>query len=194
MILTHTPIDVVLRTGHAEHSPSAARFIAAARQTLGICIEACYLQTDPDVLSVYLHANRSDGSADEAAIGELFAELAGTVRPAVTLDYIDRLALWHLLSDLLPVLNRLDAVRAVGGRVYCGWDAARKGMAPYVIVSPYTLHETDLAPFRTAFAAEAEARLSRQDKWDAVTPAAMTPIVTTWDALSPDQRFALLRG
>lgn len=194
MELTLTPIDTVLRTGHAEHSPIALRFIEAARERLGLCVEACYFQTAPDVLTVYLHAGRSTEQADAAEIGALWGEIADMAPPAVTLDAIDRLALWHLLADLLPVLNRLDCVRAVGGKVWCGWDAKRQAVAPWVTVSSICLETLDRAQFAACFAAEALPRLARRDKWGAVTPAALTPIVTTWDALSDAQKFAFLRG
>ena len=194
MELTRTPIDAVLRTGRAEHSPLAARFIEAAGTRLGLAVEACYVQTTPHILTVCLHGGRSAGQADADQIGALFAQLAGTVQPAVTLNYIDRLALWHLLADLLPMLNRLDAVRAVGGRVWCGWDESRQAMAPWVTVSSVCLTTLDRAAFSAQFAAEAFPRLKRRDKWDAITPAALVPIVTTWDALSDAQKFAFLRG
>lgn len=262
MYLTLTPIEDVLRTGRAEQSPLAARFIAAARQTFGICVEACYLQAsthlllppgqsiaglrrgkpqfvEEDILSFYLHAGRSGSAAvDDALQEELFALFTGLLadsgeqpayprlylpeemaeygwnntprdrwdmsrvipctgsaekRHAVTVEYIDRLALWHVLSRSLPALNQLASVRGIGGKVCCGWDAARGGMACYVIVSPYTLYETNLCRFPAKFAAEACQHLAPRDKWDVITPAALTPIVTTWEALTPDQRFALSR-
>lgn len=193
MNLTLTSIDAVLRTGRAEQSPLADRFIEAARARLGLCVEACYWQADPGLLTVYLHAGRSAKQADGAAIGALFAQVAEVTQPAVTLAYIDHLALWHLLSDLLPVLNRLDTVRAVGGKVYCGWDGGRLSMAPWVIVSPICLETLDRAAFSASFAAEAYPRLAHRDRWDAVSPAALAPIVTTWDALSAEERFALFR-
>ncbi|MBQ8510772.1 MAG: hypothetical protein IJ493_12785 [Clostridia bacterium] len=198
MQLTVNAIEDVLRTGKAENTPLADRFIDEVREKYGIHIAACYFFSG-EVLSLYIHSQKSRSHADQAGIKEdIFHTLmdAAQTEPAsrkkhsVHVDYIDQLALWNYLTDSLPALNRCALIREAGARVLCGWDASRNAMAYFVIVPS----ADSVGSLKQDFADYAFRLIKPKDLWDAVTLRAVTPVVTEWAALTQEQRFALCRG
>ncbi len=262
-MLTRTPIEEVLRTGRADHTPLAKDFLTELESSLGLGARACYLQASTqlvlpeprpeplrrdtipavfvreEILSVYIHKQKSSPAMGEDFYEKIYsvfhalAERLGQAisyprlytpeemrlygwnhtprgqwdfsqvipeeppcehRHTVKIEAIDSLARWNLLSDSLTVLNRLPPLAGSGGRVFCGFDPARQDIAYFVLFPSGSLPAADTDAFREAFQAAALGYLKPRDVWDAITPTAVSPVITTKERLTPEQKFGLARN
>ena len=146
----------------------------------------------PEEMQHYGWYNTPRGMWDMSAA--LVSVPASSHSVSVFIECIDRDALWNILYESRQTLSRCDFVREIGAKVYCANDKARADTALYVIVSPETLHEMNISLFKKAFAEYAYRLLKPRDLWDVITSAALTPVVTEWNALTKEQKFEMLRG
>ena len=107
-------------------------------------------------------------------------------------ESFDGLALWHILSGRMKHLNRLESVRALPAKVYCGWDARRQQMNAYVILPESTVSSFGETA-RKRLAREMQDDLTARDKWGVFERYPLEPVYTVWSALSDEMKFCLLR-
>lgn len=263
MILTQEPIDKILYDGMASHTALGQKFIQLAANHLGLCIDACYLQSDLQLLipsdktiealirvqqvrfarcnhlTVWCHSAQMAGKSEETfkeALYSLFCELLDReqitleyprqylpeemryygwtnkrkekwdttkiLQPdgqigeqhTVSVEYIDRLALWHYLHNSLKMMNRCEAVTEISARVFCGYDQKRENMAYYIILSDDAYANADKCTLLRNFTAYALEKLKPSDKWNAINESSVAPVISKWDNLSEELRFAFVKG
>ena len=107
------------------------------------------------------------------------------------IEFIDRLALWNYMSDALNKANACEIIKRIGAKVFVSFN---KGIPVYLIVIPNDRRTSVSPELAKEFSAHMTSVLKRMDVWDAVTPDSMTPVINTWDMLSPEQRFSISKN
>ena len=95
------------------------------------------------------------------------------------------------MSDALDKANACEIVKKIGAQVFVSFN---KGIPVYLIVIPNNRCTSVNPELAKDFSAHMTSVLKRMDVWDAVTPDLMTPIITTWNMLSPEQRFSISKN
>lgn len=261
MQLTLTPIDLVLRTGKAEHSQLAERVINILKHDYNIHVSACYIQTDTKllitpntslksitkahrckfiketILAFYINSKHSVISSSDTELKQLlhdtfFRTLRESglslnyervyspeemryygwnntprsewntdniipLKPAAqnvevtNIEFIDRLVLWNYMSDALNKANACKVVEQIGAKVFVSFD---NGIPVYIIVIPNDCYPSINSDLAKEFSVHMMSVLKQSDVWDVITPDSMTPIITTWNRLSPEQRFSISKS
>lgn len=192
MELTRTPREHLHRVCPVDNLPLAERYLAALAARFGVVAEAVYFADTH--LQLYVHAGRSAALPADEAILALFGEVVGEGAAMLTVEYIDHLTLWHLLSRWIDALNRLPEVEATGAKLYCAFDQT-KGGAPRPMAVFATCPTGDAAQAVADRLAEVIcARLKRRDVRDAVTLASVRPMLRAYSSLTEEEKFALARG
>ena len=109
----------------------------------------------------------------------------------INIEYIDRLALWNYMNDALRIANEYEILKQINAKVFVSFN---QDIPVYFIILPYEhSYFTDL-DLSAEFSIHMTDILKPLDVWNVITPASMTPILSTWNALSPEQRFALAKN
>lgn len=145
---------------------------------------------EPDEMSYYGWYNTRKSDWDTTKI--IPTKPTTLKREYTFIEKIDTLALWHYMSDTLKKANNCEIAKYYGAQVYITF---RKGVSTYIAIIPKVIiRDMNRSAFAKEFAAYMTSVLKPLDVWDIVSPKTMTPIVTTWDALSPEERFCILRN
>lgn len=107
------------------------------------------------------------------------------------IEYIDRLALWNYMSDALQKANSRKIIKQIHAKVFVSF---RQGVPVYCILLPRGQSSLPDAGLPDEFSACMTDILKPLDQWDVISPASMTPMITAWDDLTPEQRFAMLKN
>ena len=261
MQLTLTPIDLVLRTGKAEHSQLAERVINILKYDYNIHVSACYIQTDTKllippntsiknitqarryefikeaILTFYINSVHSVIVSSDSELKQLLHDVffralcesglslnyervyspeemryygwnnttisewntdniiplkPATKNAEVTnIEFIDRLALWNYMSNALNKANTCNVVEQIGAKVFVSFD---NGIPVYIIVIPNDRYPSINSDLAKEFSVHMISVLKQSDVWDVITPGSMTPIITTWNRLTPEQRFSISKS
>ncbi len=110
----------------------------------------------------------------------------------INIECIDQLALWNYISNALNSANNFELIKQINAKVYVSFH---EGIPVYFIILPHE-HISNMlySDFSEKFSIYMTSILKPIDIWDVVSIDSMTPIISTWESLSKEQRFSLSKN
>lgn len=144
----------------------------------------------PDEMAFYGWQNTPRNEWDESKIIRPIDTPLSRIK--ITLENISELAMWHYLSGSLKSINRLEIVERIGAKVYCGWDD-RSSVTLFVILPDHVAEELT-EEVKKACAQDIFSIITAKDQLEIWKSNTFSPVFTSWNLLSEEQRFNLLRN
>lgn len=103
-------------------------------------------------------------------------------RDVLLVHSFDQLALWHILNE----------VKKCGENIYCGWDENNNTPNLFIIL-PEKHFDLFNENYKKALVNKLLNHMHSLDKYNVVKDESFNPIFTTWDSLTEEKKFSLLR-